>query len=73
GLKRHFVARADVAAALPDIEASVLDNRLTPTEGARRLLALLDNPRQPQAEVSATAGAAAHGDAAPVQRRHRRR
>jgi len=42
GLTRHFLARADVAAALPEIESAVLDARLTPTEGARRLLALLD-------------------------------
>ena len=43
GLKRHFLTRDDVARQLPDIEAAVLDARLTPTEGARRLLALLDD------------------------------
>jgi hypothetical protein len=42
GLKRHFLARPDVARLLPQIEAAVLAARLTPTEGARRLLALLD-------------------------------
>jgi LAO/AO transport system kinase len=42
GLKRHFLARPDVATLLPDIEAAVLEARMTPTEGARRLLALLD-------------------------------
>ncbi|MEO8603098.1 MAG: methylmalonyl Co-A mutase-associated GTPase MeaB, partial [bacterium] len=45
GLKRHFVGRTDVAAALPDIERAVHENQLTPTEGARRLLALLDEHR----------------------------
>jgi len=48
GLKRHFLGRADVAAALPDIEAAVLESRLTPTEGARRLLGLLDEARSPE-------------------------
>jgi LAO/AO transport system kinase len=42
GLKRQFLARPDVARLLPDVEAAVLDARTTPTEGARRLLALLD-------------------------------
>jgi LAO/AO transport system kinase len=41
GLKREFLGRADVKQLLPEIEAGVLDARLTPTEGARRLLALL--------------------------------
>ena len=44
GLQRHFLARPDVAAALPDIERGVLAATMTPTEGARRLLALLDVP-----------------------------
>lgn len=57
GLKRHFLGRADVAAALPEVEAAVLDSRLTPTEGARRLLALLDDARA--------------GDAAPLRRGRR--
>ena len=42
GLQRHFLARPDVAAALPEIEHGVLEASITPTEGARRLLALLD-------------------------------
>jgi LAO/AO transport system kinase len=42
GLKRHFLARPDVARLLPRIEAAVRDATMTPTEGARRLLALLD-------------------------------
>jgi LAO/AO transport system kinase len=52
GLKRHFLARPDVAAALPDVEAAVLDSRLTPTQGARRLLALLDTPSDADAGVT---------------------
>jgi len=63
GLKRHFLGRADVAALLPELETAVLDSRLTPTEGARRLLGLLEAP----------ARAAGHGDAAPAPRRGRRR
>ena len=42
GLKRHFLARADVARLLPEMEAAVADATLTATEAARRLLALLD-------------------------------
>lgn len=45
GLKRQFLARPDVAALLPEIEAAVLEARLTPTEGARRLLAVLRERR----------------------------
>jgi LAO/AO transport system kinase len=55
GLKRHFLDRPDVARLLPEIEAAVLGAKLTPTEGARRLLALLDDRRA--------------GDAAPAVRR----
>jgi len=61
GLKRHFLGRPDVARRLPEIEAAVLGAKLTPTEGARRLLALLD---------ARGGGAAA---AAPVRRRGARR
>jgi LAO/AO transport system kinase len=43
GLKRHFVHRADVRRLLPEMEAAVAEARLTPTEAARRLLALLDS------------------------------
>ena len=57
GLKHHFLARPDVARLLPEIESAVVDARLTPTEGARRLLALLD-------VQSAAAGAARIGGAA---------
>ena len=42
GLKRHFLAREDVASLLPEMEAAVAGAKLTPTEAARRLLALLD-------------------------------
>ncbi len=42
GLKRHFVQRADVQRLLPEMEAAVAEARLTPTEAARRLLALLE-------------------------------
>ncbi len=41
-LKRHFLSRADVKRLLPEMEKSVANARLTPTEAARRLLALLD-------------------------------
>jgi LAO/AO transport system kinase len=57
GLKRHFLDRPDVARLLPEIEAAVLEAKLTPTEGARRLLALLDEH--------------GGGEAAPVSRRTR--
>ncbi len=57
GLKRHFLARPAAARLLPDIEAAVLDAKLTPTEGARRLLALLDEHG---------------GEVAPASRRTRR-
>ncbi len=43
GLERHFLARRDVQRLLPDLESAVADARLTPTEAARRLLALLDD------------------------------
>ena len=42
GLKRHLLARPEVARLLAEIEAAVLAARLTPTEGARRVLALID-------------------------------
>ncbi|MGD9763215.1 MAG: methylmalonyl Co-A mutase-associated GTPase MeaB [Candidatus Binatia bacterium] len=44
GLKRHFVSRRDVAAVLAEVEDAVREARLTPTDGARRVLALLDAP-----------------------------
>ena len=42
GLKSHFLDRKDVRRLLPDMEAAVENGKLTPTEAARRLLALLD-------------------------------
>jgi LAO/AO transport system kinase len=42
GLKGHFLGREDVRRLLPEMEAAVAGGRLTPTEAARRLLALLD-------------------------------
>jgi LAO/AO transport system kinase len=47
GLKAHFLGRRDVQKVLPDLEAAVAAARLTPTEAARRLLALLDDPAPP--------------------------
>jgi LAO/AO transport system kinase len=41
GLKHHFLGREDVARLLPEMEAAVASASLTPTEAARRLLALL--------------------------------
>src|SRR3989442_585059 len=43
GLKGHFLARDDVQRLLPEMETAVAGARLTPTEAARRLLALLDD------------------------------
>jgi LAO/AO transport system kinase len=43
GLKRHFLERADVKRLLPELETDVAQARMTPTEAARRLLALLDD------------------------------
>jgi len=45
GVKQHFLARADVQSTLPELEAAVSGDQLTPTEAARRLLALLDESR----------------------------
>src|SRR5438132_1159051 len=42
GLKRHFLARDDIARLLPEMEAAVAGAKLTPTEAARRLLAMVD-------------------------------
>ena len=44
GLKQHFLGRPDVRSLLPTLEAAVTSDQLTPTEAARRLLALLDEP-----------------------------
>ena len=43
GLERHFTARADVQRLLPELEAAVANAKVTPTEAARRLLALLED------------------------------
>ena len=56
-VRASFLGRPDVARLLPEIEAAVLGAKLTPTEGARRLLALLDEH--------------GGGEAAPVSRRTR--
>jgi len=42
GLKRAFLEREDVKRALPELERAVADSKLTPTDAARRLLALLE-------------------------------
>jgi LAO/AO transport system kinase len=42
GLKRAFLERDDVKQALPELERAVADSKLTPTDAARRLLALLE-------------------------------
>ena len=47
GLKNHFLGRRDVQKLLPELEAAVASARLTPTEAARRLLAVLDDPAPP--------------------------
>src|SRR5262245_51254747 len=44
GLEEHFRGRADVRRLLPELEAEVIAARMTPTEAARRLLGLLDDP-----------------------------
>jgi GTPase len=47
GLKNHFLGRRDVQKLLPELEAAVASAKLTPTEAARRLLAVLDDPAPP--------------------------
>ena len=41
GLEDHFRSRADVQRLLPELEGDVLAAKITPTEAARRLLAVL--------------------------------
>src|SRR5205814_3479193 len=53
GLKRHFLAREDVRRLLPEMEDAVAGGRLTPTEAARRLLALLDEGQGRRARTAA--------------------
>ncbi len=43
GLEEHFRGREDVRRLLPELEAAVVGAKITPTEAARRLLALLDD------------------------------
>ncbi len=47
GLEEHFRARSDVRRLLPELEAEVAAGRITPTEAARRLLALLADGSPP--------------------------
>jgi LAO/AO transport system kinase len=42
GLEQRFVARADVKRLLAELESALAEQAITPTEAARRLLALLD-------------------------------
>jgi LAO/AO transport system kinase len=42
GLEQRFLAREDVRRLLPGLEAAVAAQRVTPTEAARQLLALVD-------------------------------
>ncbi len=44
GLREAFEARADVARLLPELRRAVDEQRITPTEAARRALALLHAP-----------------------------
>jgi LAO/AO transport system kinase len=53
GLKRHFLARADVARLLAALEKAIGRSQITPTEAARRLLALLDTPTRGSGATSA--------------------
>src|SRR5439155_25531743 len=48
GLERQFLARDDVARLLPEIERAIADDKVTPTEGARRLLGLLEETGTPK-------------------------
>ena len=43
GLEERFRQRQDVRRLLPDLEAAVVAAKITPTEAARRLLAVLDD------------------------------
>lgn len=42
GVLEHFLARSDVRHTLDELQVALAEHRLTPTEAARRLLALLD-------------------------------
>src|SRR5437763_404778 len=54
GLKRHFLAREDVARLLPEMEAAVVGAKLTPTDAAPRLLALPDQAGDARARPALT-------------------
>jgi LAO/AO transport system kinase len=54
GLERQFLAREDVARLLPDMERAVADGTITPTEAARRLLAVLDDGAAPKSRRART-------------------
>src|SRR5262245_24901680 len=64
GLEEHFRARSDVQRLLPELESAVRDAKITPTEAARRLLAVLDDDGG-GARPAAGARAASHGRRAP--------
>ncbi|HLY39474.1 MAG TPA: methylmalonyl Co-A mutase-associated GTPase MeaB [Candidatus Binatia bacterium] len=54
GLERQFLAREDVVRLLPDMERAVADGTITPTEAARRLLAVLDDGAAPKSRRART-------------------
>jgi len=63
GLKRHFLGRKDVSRLLSEMEAAIDSANVTPTEAARRLLALLDDANEAAPAPSAPL---------PPRRRHAR-
>ena len=56
GLKEHFMARADVRARLPELEQALAERKVTPTQAARQLLELLDEPHAPVDRVASRRG-----------------
>lgn len=52
GLTQHFLARADVKRLLPEMERAIANAKLTPTEAARRLLAVLDGGGQSSSKTA---------------------
>ena len=56
GLKEHFMARADVRARLPELEQALAECKVTPTQAARQLLELLDEPHAPVDRVASRRG-----------------
>ena len=67
GLKRHFLGRADVQRLLPELESAVASAELTPTEAARRLLALLDTDGDGGVPASGAVGGS-DVDGAPIRK-----